>query len=163
MLSAANIPRVRGRRARRRCETPRRAEAKSAFQGLLTATEKAEKKYIYIYKGSAWVPAGNHAPDRKYTSVPRRVFAFKEVVCVPLDLATNTIRALPSGAGKRYCRGSVLSFRIYLSHSNYIPTFIFSIYLFGTFFFPSFSAIYSEAQKLESSTRYYLWARKSST
>ena len=52
----------------------------------------------------------------KQTPVPSRVITFKEVdINVPFDLGTNGIRALPSGAGKRYCRVSVLSFRICLT------------------------------------------------
>ena len=49
----------------------------------------------------------------KYTSVPYCVIGLKQVdMNANFDLVTNSIRAMPSGAGKRQCRVSVLSFCI---------------------------------------------------
>ena len=75
----------------------------------------------------------------KYTSVPKsRVLMFKQVdKNTPFDFQGNA----------KWCREkaipSVSSQFLYLSHSNYIPTFL-ALLL-------SFSAIYSEAQKSEPS------------
>ena len=60
----------------------------------------------------------------KYTSVPSGVIMFKQVdINAPLDLVTNRIRSMPSGAGQRQCRVPVLSFCIYLSRPHCSPTF----------------------------------------
>ena len=105
---------------------------------------------VVYYKGSAWVPAGTHAPDRKqYLSAESRVIMFKQThMRTPFDLVANRIRAMPSSAGKRQCRVSVLSFCISLT--RFIDQH-FLYHLFGTLLFLSFSAIYSEAQTSEPS------------
>ena len=76
--------------------------------------------YIYMYKGSAWVPAGSHAPDRKiFPSAKSRVIRFRQVdiISTPFDLVANGIRTMSSGAGKkRQCLVSVLSSCICLTY-----------------------------------------------
>ena len=66
------------------------------------STQYGADIYIYI---------GTHAPDRKiYLSAKSRVLMSEQVdISTPFDLVANGIRAMPSGAGKRQCRVSVLS------------------------------------------------------
>ena len=78
--------------------------------------------YIYIYTRAphGCLPAPMLRIGKYTPAVPSRVITFEEVeINVPFDLVTNRIRARPSDAEKRYYLVSVLSFLIYLSHSNY--------------------------------------------
>ena len=61
--------------------------------------------------------ACTHAPDRKINlSARSRVLMFKHVdISTLFDLIANGTRAMPSGAGKRQYRVSVLSFCVCLT------------------------------------------------
>ena len=81
----------------------------------------------------------------QYTSVPSRVITFKQIdINAPFDVVTDKIRSLPSGAGKKQCQASVLSFWICLTRNT-------DKHFFATLSLLSFPDIYSEVKKSEPS------------
>ena len=120
-------------------------------QGCTNRAERYLK--VSLYKGSARVLAGNLHPcsgwgNTWYTSVPSGAITFKRVdINAPFDLVTNRIRSMPSGAGKRQCRVSVLVFCVCLTRiidrllENFLRRYNGCL----------FSTIYSDVQRSEPS------------